>query len=259
MRGWERRVYADGRVAGLAYTTLGAVLGSTTGYLCGTAPATYVAVGGRGLHRAALDVAAALAVDDLECARGLLPALVGRDPNALDAKEIARAAVESVAENTVDAIVAPALWAAVAGGAGALGYRAVNTLDALVGHRSDRYRNFGWASARLDDVANWAPARVTAALVATVRPRTAREVWAVVRDHAPAHPSPNAGVSEGAFAAALDVRLGGANRYGDRVELRPYLGFGRAAEGPDIIRAVRLSADVRSALCVLLMLAGLAP
>ncbi|HWW54937.1 MAG TPA: CobD/CbiB family cobalamin biosynthesis protein [Acidimicrobiales bacterium] len=258
MRAVERRAYADRRLAGCAYVAIGTAFGAVAGRAVGTGTATYLAVGGRGLHRAALDVADALAADDLEQARGLLPALVGRDPSALDSKEIARAAVESVAENTVDAIVAPALWAAVAGGAGALGYRAVNTLDALVGHRSPRYLRFGWASARLDDVANWAPARLTATLVAAARPRSAQEVWSVVRHQAPAHPSPNAGVAEGAFAAALDLRLGGENRYGDRVELRPYLGFGRPAEGTDIARAVRLSADVRSALLAVLALARLA-
>src|SRR6185436_2551829 len=103
---------------------------------------------------------------------------------------LARAVVESVAENTVDAVVAPALWAAVLGGAGALGYRAVNTLDAMVGHRSDRYERYGWASARLDDAANWVPARTTAALVAAVRPAAASAVWHTVRSDARAHPSP---------------------------------------------------------------------
>ncbi len=236
----------------MPYAALGMALGAAAGHLAGTGPATYLAVGGRGLGRAALEVADALAVDELDRARGLLPTLVGRDPSALDAKEIARAVVESVAENTVDAIVAPALWAAIAGGGGALGYRATNTLDALVGHRSSRYLRFGWASARLDDVANWVPARLTAALVAVARPHRARDVWSVVRQHAPAHPSPNAGVAEGAFAAALDLRLGGENRYGDRVELRPYLGFGRPAEAADIRRAVNLSGEVRT-----ILLAGL--
>jgi adenosylcobinamide-phosphate synthase len=156
--------------------------------------------------------------------------------------------VESVAENTVDAVVAPALWAAALGAPGALGYRAVNTLDAMVGHRSDRYLRYGWASARLDDLAGWVPARVTAALVAAVRPPRAGAVWTAVRTQAPAHPSPNSGVAEAAFAAALGLRLGGENRYGDRVELRPPLGTGRPAERGDIARAVGLSRDVTLAL-----------
>ncbi len=213
-----------------------------------TAATTYVAVAGRLLHRTALDVAAALDEGDLDRARAILPALAGRDPSALDEPELSRAVVESVAENTVDAVVAPALWAAVLGGAGALGYRAVNTLDAMVGHRSDRYRRYGWASARLDDVANWLPARATAALVAAVRPGRAPSVWRAVRHDAPAHPSPNAGVAEAAFAAALGLRLGGVNRYGDQIEQRAPLGRGRPAHHDDIHRAVRLSRDVSLAL-----------
>jgi hypothetical protein len=174
----------------------------------------------------------------------------------LDEKEIARAAVESVAENTVDAVIAPALWAAAAGPCGALGYRATNTLDAMVGHRSARYERYGWASARLDDVAGWVPARVTAGLVAAVRPGAAVAVMRAVRRDAPAHPSPNAGVAEAAFAAALGLRLGGTNRYGDLVELRPPLGTGRPPEWPDIARAVQLSADVGLALAAVLTITG---
>jgi adenosylcobinamide-phosphate synthase len=185
-----------------------------------------------------------------------MPALDGRDPTALDQKELARAVVESVAENTVDAIVAPALWAAIGGAPAALAYRAVNTMDAMVGHRSDRYERYGWASARLDDVAGWIPARVTAALVAGVRPAAAADVVRVVRRDAPAHPSPNAGVAEAAFAAALGLRLGGENRYGDRVEVRPNLGDGRPAEQADIPCAVRLSRDVSLALAGVLAVYG---
>ena len=180
-------------------------------------------------------------------------ALVGREPSQLDEPEIARAVVESVAENTVDAVVAPALWAAAAGAPGVFAYRAVNTLDAMVGHRSSRYEHFGWASARLDDIAGLVPARVTAGLVVAVRPRAAGRVARAVRDDAPAHPSPNAGIAEAAFAAALGLRLGGANRYGDRVEHRPVLGDGRNPRPDDISAAVRLSRDVTGALVALLV------
>ena len=249
MRLVERSVYRDRRAAGVAHALIGAGVGVAAGGLVGsTAIATWVAVAGRALGQAASRVGAALEAGDLDRARDLVPALVGRDPSALDEKEIARAVVESVAENTVDAVVAPALWAAVAGAPGALGYRAVNTLDAMVGHRSARYENYGWASARLDDVAGWVPARVTAVLVAGVRPSAARAVWTAVRTQAPAHPSPNAGVAEAAFAAALGLRLGGENRYGDRVEIRPPLGTGRPTEAGDIARSVALSRDVSLAL-----------
>ena len=250
MRAVEHGMYRDSRVAGAGHAAVGTGLGVVAGGLVGsTVASTWMAVAGRALTTAALDVASALDADDLPGARALLPALVGRDPSDLDEKEIARAVVESVAENTVDAVVAPALWAALMGAPGALGYRAVNTLDAMVGHRSARYRHYGWASARLDDVAGWVPARATAGLVGAVRPWAAAAVWTAVRTQAPAHPSPNAGVAEAAFAAALGLSLGGESRYGDRVELRPPLGTGRPAELGDIARAVVLSRDVAAALC----------
>ena len=126
----------------------------------------------------------------------------------------------------------------------------------MVGHRSPRYARYGWASARLDDVAAWVPARATAILVALVRPAAAADVWRVVRRDARAHASPNAGVAEAAFAAALGLRLGGENRYGDRVELRPPLGDGRPPEPADIGRAVCLCADVTIALASALAVVG---
>jgi adenosylcobinamide-phosphate synthase len=253
MRAVERRCYADRRRSGAWHATIGVAAGVAAGaVLHSTAAATYLAVGGRALGDAAAQVAAALEEGDLDRARYLLPNLVGREPTGLDEKEIARAVVESVAENTVDAVVAPALWGAVAGATGALGYRAVNTLDAMVGHRSPRYSNYGWASARLDDLAGWVPARATAALVAMARPTAAAEVWATVRRDAPAHPSPNSGVAESAFAAALGLRLGGTNRYGTRVELRPALGSGRPPEPADVARAVELSRHVGLLLAALL-------
>ena len=155
-----------------------------------------------------------------------LPSLVGRDPSELDASGIAAAVIESLAENSVDAVIAPAFWAAVAGAPGAAAYRAVNTMDAMVGRRDDRYGNFGWAAARLDDVANYVPARIFAGLVVVLCPHRAGEIIAAVRRDAPAHPSPNAGVAEAALAAALGRRLGGPLRYGDTEENRPLLGDG---------------------------------
>ncbi len=247
MRAFERHGYRDRRMAGVGHAAVGLAGGVASGVVVGSpAVATYLAVAGRSLADAAAEVATALAAGDLGKARELLPALVGRDPTGLDEKEIARAVVESVAENTVDAVVAPALWAAVAGAPGALGYRAVNTLDAMVGHRSSRYVHYGWASARLDDVAGWIPARATAALVALARPATATSVWRTVRRDAGAHPSPNSGVAEAAFAAALGLRLGGLNHYAaaGRTELRAALGTGRPPEGADIGRAIALSRDV---------------
>jgi adenosylcobinamide-phosphate synthase len=240
----------------VAYTALGVGLGSASGFALGpslpaAALATWLVVAGRALRSEARAVAALLVGDDLDGARRRLPALVGRDPDRLDAKGVTRAVVESVAENTVDAVVAPALWAAVAGAPGAGFYRAVNTLDAMVGHRNERYQHFGWAAARLDDAANWVPARLTGLLVAAVRPRQAGAVLDAVR-HPPAHPSPNAGVAEAAFAAALDLRLGGDTVYAGRVDPRPTFGTGRPPEIADIDAAGRLSGDVTLALAAAL-------
>lgn len=258
MTGLERRIHRDAKAAGLVHAGAGLALGLAAGaFVRSTALATSSAVAGRGLAEAAADVERSLRDEDLVQARALLPALVGRDPSALGTDDVARAVVESVAENTVDAVVAPALWGAVGGAPGALGYRAANTLDSMVGHRSPRYANYGWASARLDDLLAWVPARLTAVFVVLVRPMSARAVWQAVRHQAPAHPSPNAGVAEAAFAAALGVRLGGVNQYGERHETRSALGSGRPVGVDDIGAAVRLSSDVSAALAVTLAVVGL--
>lgn len=255
MRRVETRLYRDTRQAGAAHAAVGVALAIAAGAAVGSGvAAAYVAVAGRALSCAAVDVADALARGDVASARAQLPTLVGRDPWRLDEPEIARAVVESVAENTVDAVVAPALWAAAAGAPGVFGYRAVNTLDAMVGHRSRRYARFGWASARLDDAAGLIPARVTAVLVAAVRPGAASRVARAVRRDATTHPSPNAGIAEAAFAAALGLQLGGTNRYRGRVEHRPALGDGRTPRPGDIHAAVRLSRDVTAALVALLLM-----
>jgi adenosylcobinamide-phosphate synthase len=245
----EDVVYDDTRVAGVIHAMAGLAVGVGAGAVIrSTVLATYLSVAQKALSDAAKEVAAALHSGDLESARQLLPTLVGRDPTDLSEPEIARAVVESVAENTVDALVAPALWAAAAGAPGTLAYRAVNTMDASVGHRNDRYERYGWASARLDDIANLIPARLTAVLVLAARPRQGGAIWRAVRRDAPAHPSPNAGVAEAAFAAALGLRLGGVNTYGALVERRATLGDGRAPAASDIQAAVTLSRDVTYAL-----------
>lgn len=212
-----------------------------------TAAATWAVVGGRTLHREAELIADALGAGDLERARARLPHLCGRDPATLDAVGLARATVESVAENTADAVVAPLFWGGLYGLPGLLGYRAVNTLDAMVGHRSPRYESFGWASARLDDLANYVPARLTAGFAvlasSTVGGRPSRALRTWTRD-GNQHPSPNAGQCEAAFAGALGVGLGGTNVYGDRVEHRPALGEGPPPGAGDIRRAVRLARGV---------------
>jgi adenosylcobinamide-phosphate synthase len=256
----ERRLYDDRVGPGVALAGAGVGAAALAGAVLGSPVAgAYLACAGRGLHDAATAVGRALGGGDLDRARGLLPALVGRDPAGLDEHGIARAVVESVAENTTDAIVAPALWTLAAGPAGAFVHRAGDTLDSMVGYRDGTYRRFGAAAARLDDVLAWVPARATAALVALVRPRRAGEVVRAVRRDAPAHPSPNAGVAEAAFAAALGLRLGGGeNRYRDRVETRPPMGSGREAEAADIAEAVDVSRDLTWLLAGTLAAAGLA-
>lgn len=262
----EERMYGDSRKRGAVFT--GACVGAAAalGVLaertrrpavrCAlTATATWAVLGGTSLAREGMIMARRLEDGDLDGARARLSHLCARDPSDLDADALARATVESLAENTGDAVVAPLLWGAVAGIPGLVAYRAVNTLDAMVGYRSTRYENFGWASARLDDAANWIPARVTGLLTVLAAPAVAengareavRESWRILRRDGGRHPSPNAGRCEAAAAGALGVRLGGANSYGGRLEIRPELGDGRKPEVKDVRRAARLSRAVTAA------------
>jgi adenosylcobinamide-phosphate synthase len=207
------------------------------------AATTWAVLGGRSLRREARALADSLDAGDLADARRRLPNLAGRDPSTLDETELARATVESVAENTSDAEVAPLFWGAVAGLPGLVGYRAVNTLDAMIGHRNDRYAHFGTAAARADDVAN-------------VIPSPGRTAWVWFRD-GHRHPSPNAGQCEAAMAGALEIRLGGSNVYFGQAEVRPRLGDGRAPGAGDIHRAARLSATVGASALALAALRAL--
>ena len=215
------------------------------------AVATWAVLGGASLAREGetmadlLDTAASSG--DLTAARARLSHLCSRDATDLDAPELARAAVESLAENTSDAVTAPLFWGAVAGVPGLLGYRAANTLDAMVGYRTPEIREFGWASARFDDLVNLAPARLTAALTCLLAPVVGGRpdrAWRVWRRDAAAHPSPNAGPVEATAAGALGVRLGGANTYAGENEDRGTLGDGPPPGIADLPRAVRLSRTV---------------
>jgi adenosylcobinamide-phosphate synthase len=296
----EARDYADSRLRGAAHAAAcvlavaapAALLhrrtrGRPSSQATAAALTVWAVTGARSLHFYAERAMVALARHDLAEARRVLPSLCGRDPAGLDATEMARAVIESVAENTCDAVVAPLLWGAVAGLPGLAAYRAVNTLDAMVGYRSPRYLRFGWASARLDDAANWVPARVTAALTIACAPvasapgaktqmvplpgtsaqgppteghrvpgPAAAAARAVLRDGA-RHPSPNAGRCEAAFAGALGLRLGGTNVYGGVAEVRPGLGDGRTPDADDIRRAIRLSQAVTAAATGLAVLIAL--
>jgi len=256
----ERRGYADSRRAGVVHTALlvGGVAGggwaleravrdrTVPGVLL-TAAATWAVLGGTSLVREGEALGRSLDSGDLAAARARIPHLCARDPDRLDAAGMARAGVESLAENTSDAVVAPLFWGAVAGVPGLLGYRAVNTLDAMVGYRSPRYLSFGRAAARLDDLANLAPARLAALLTAVAaplvggRPGAALRAW---RRDAGEHPSPNAGPVEAAAAGALGIRLGGPTEYAHGIEERPSLGSGPAPVPADLRRAARLSRAV---------------
>ena len=208
----------------------------------------------RGLGGAAGDVEHALREGRLEGARTRLGHFVGRDTEELSRSEICRAAVESVAENTSDGVVAPMLYGALLGAPGALAYKAVNTLDSMVGYRQPPYEDLGWASARLDDLANLAPSRITMLCTAATSGRTLDTLLTAVR-YGPLTTSPNAGMAEAAFAGALGVRLGGANTYGGVVREGPGLGDGRPPVPEDIRRAVRLMRRCCLLACLLVFLA----
>jgi adenosylcobinamide-phosphate synthase len=259
----ERRVYAPDRACGARYAAV-AVGVPVVAALAVTlvtrrhpwlraslvAATTWTVLGGTSLRREATAMSGALSTGDLTAARDRLPHLCGRDPSTLDSAELARATIESVAENSSDAEVAPLIWGAVAGLPGLVGYRAVNTLDAMVGHRSARYRDFGTVAARLDDIANLAPSRLTGALTVLLARRAGGSSRGALRSwlrDGGRHPSPNSGQCEAAMAGALGVRLGGRNVYHGRVEVRPTLGDGRSVEVADIGRAARISAAVGAA------------
>ena len=256
--GWlERRWYADSRAAGVCHTAVcvgaaagtGAVLARLTqrspaAQTVAVAVTTWAVLGGTSLAREGDALAGALEAGQLPAARARIRHLCSRDPEALDTAGMARAGCESVAENTSDAVVGPLLWGAVAGLPGLLGYRAVNTLDAMVGYRSPRYRRFGWAAARTDDLVNLLPARLTALITLAAAPllggspAAAARAW---RRDAGGHPSPNAGPVEASAAGALGIQLGGLTQYPHGVELRPVLGDGPPPTPADLRRMVRLS------------------
>jgi adenosylcobinamide-phosphate synthase len=255
--GLERRLYADAVAPGAALVALSLAGPVAGGWaverlarrrpLLGvalTAASTWAVLGGTSLAREGTAMVRFLEDGDLPGARQRLTHLCARDPTQLDAAGLARATVESLAENTSDAVVAPLLWGAVAGVPGLLGYRAVNTLDAMIGYTSPRYLRFGRIAARLDDLVNLVPSRVTGVLTVLAAPAvggSSGQAWTVLWRDGGRHPSPNAGRPEAAAAGALGVRLGGTNVYAGHVEHRPDLGEGGRAPGvEDVRRAVRL-------------------
>jgi adenosylcobinamide-phosphate synthase len=276
----EGRLWADSRPRGALFVLLcvGPVLAAgagaqrlprrdspaavTAATVAVTAAVTWTVLGGASLAAEATGIARLLDAGDLAAARRRLPALCGRDPEGLDAAGIARAVVESVAENTCDAVVAPLAWGAACGLPGLLGHRTVNTLDAMVGHRSPRYQRFGWAAARLDDLAAFVPARLTALLAIALAPAVGgspRRGLRMLRRDGGKHPSPNAGRCEAAFAGVLGVQLGGKNVYGGQAEQRGPLGDGPPPGPDDIRRAVTLSRLTGAVAALLAALAAVLP
>ncbi|WP_242676727.1 cobalamin biosynthesis protein [Rhodococcus sp. ABRD24] len=263
----EQRTYADSRLSGAAHvvvlvgaTAAGGAIAQRLGARCGwageaavTAAATWTVLGGTSLAGAGRTMARHLEADDMAAARALLPSLCGRDPSVLDADGIARATLESVAENTSDAAVGALFWGAVAGVPGLLAYRASNTLDAMIGYRSAKYNRFGWAAARWDDLVNFVPARLTGVLTVAAAPTAGGSASGAVsawwRD-ASNHPSPNAGVAEASTAGALGIQLGGRTEYAHGIEMRPTLGSGPAPDVADLERAARLSSIVQAGAAV---------
>lgn len=256
----EPHLYADDRAHGAAYVAAtvtpvalaGLVLERATrshpvAHIAATAACTWAVLGARSLAREGEIMAAHLESGNQDAARGRLGHLCGRDPSRLDEPELARAAVESLAENTADAAVASLFWGAVTGIPGLLAHRAVNTLDAMVGHRNERYSRFGTAAARLDDALDLLPARITGVLGCLLAPLVGGDTgraWAIMRRDAHRHPSPNGGWCESAWAGALGVQLGGTNVYFSRTEERPLLGDGPRPTAPQLRKAARLTTAV---------------
>lgn len=208
----------------------------------------------RSLYQHVAAVLEPLRAGDLAAAREAVGLIVGRDVQRLDAGEVAAAAIESLAESFNDGVVAPIFWFVVAGLPGLFIYKAVNTADSLIGHREPRWRAFGWASARFDDLLNLAPARLAGALIALV----GRGGWSVMFQDAPKHASPNAGWPEAAMAGALGVRLGGAAWYDGERSDRPVFGSGREVRTEDLSRALRIYLLACTMLWLLLACGGLA-
>ncbi|ABQ24260.1 adenosylcobinamide-phosphate synthase CbiB [Geotalea uraniireducens] len=229
----------------LAYLFLRGAYGISP-YL-GSATAAFLAwtcLAARSLHRESRLVADALLRGDIQEARRYLSYIVGRDTAELEAPEIWRGVVETVAENTSDGVIAPLFYLMLGGPALGLAYKAVNTLDSMVGYKNERYLRFGWASARFDDLANYIPARLTGLLMVIAAPLvglSARSAWRIMLRDGRNHSSPNSGVSEAAAAGALAVQLGGLNHYFGKPVEKPTIGDACGPLTPEAYRgAVRL-------------------
>jgi adenosylcobinamide-phosphate synthase len=239
---WQlRRVVASERLAGVLLVLLTVGITTACGWVllrgaqllhpwAGTLVAallSWTCLAARSLHQESRRVAGALANGDLPAARDWLGRIVGRDTAQLGEPELWRGTVETVAENSSDGVIAPLLCLLLGGPLLALAYKVVNTLDSMVGYKNERYLRFGWASARLDDLVNWLPARLTGLLMVLVAPLvglSAGGAWRIMRRDGRRHSSPNAGIPEAAAAGALGVQLGGTNVYFGQPVAKPTLG-----------------------------------
>ncbi|HBX22475.1 MAG TPA: cobalamin biosynthesis protein CobD [Desulfotomaculum sp.] len=218
-------LYALREVSYLLFLLAGAWLVSTT-------------IATKGLATAARDIKQLLAEGDLPGARRQVGMIVGRDTGDMDSGDVARATVETVAENFVDAVAAPLFYACLGGPALAMAYRAVNTLDSMLGYKNEKYMYLGWASARLDDLAGYVPARLAGGLLlfaAWLSNRDWRRAWRAWRRDAAVHPSPNSGIPESVMAGTLGIQLGGRNVYGGVVSHRAFMGEPGEEMRPDHI------------------------
>ena len=257
IRGGVLVVLLVGLAAALGWAIAGITQAIPGGWLIEAASASTL-IAFRGLHDHVRSVATGLDIGLAE-ARASVAHIVGRDPDSLDEAGIARAAIESAAENFSDGVVAPVFWFALLGLPGLCAYKAINTLDSMIGHRNDRYEAFGKAAARLDDAANWVPARLSALLLilaAAILPGACvGPAWRALRRDAPRHRSPNAGWPEAALAGALGFALGGPRRYGGTLVEDHWMGNGRKDLGAgDIRRALALYLGANAVLAVLLAL-----
>ncbi|MEH7119556.1 adenosylcobinamide-phosphate synthase CbiB [Neobacillus vireti] len=211
----------------------------------------------KGLADAGLEVFRHLKEQDLPAARKSLGMIVGRDTENLEESEISRGAVETVAENIVDAIISPLCFALIGGAPLAMMYRAVNTLDSMVGYKNEKYQNLGWASARLDDLLNYLPARLTVGMMliaCSIKRLDVKGAWKMMKRDARLHPSPNSGYPEATIAGALQIQLGGTNYYFGAVSRRAKMGEPfRSIEAADIFRTVTVM-KTTSNICVILFI-----
>jgi adenosylcobinamide-phosphate synthase len=260
---WNRPTSNDRqrKILGIAAVVIVAGVAGLVGLAINLAlPAVVVALIGalgmaaRSLYDHVAAVLTALKADDLPAARLAVGRIVGRDTAEMDEREVATAALESLAESFSDGVVAPLFWFLIAGLGGLFVYKAVNTADSMIGHMEPRWRAFGWAAAKTDDVMNWIPARLTGGLIVLVGMRG----FGVMLRHAPRHASPNAGWPEAAMAGALGVQVGGAVRYDGVMTDRPAFGDGRPPTAAHLAQGLTLYVRCLAVIAALLLFTGVA-